>query len=125
MTLDWVDLNLNGMPAIHRVLRYFDTALTQQEQDIRELQYLMSEELLVSLVRQPEFREVVEELGHGWRIERQPAEPNGSGATSVPPAVRPAATPPRVGETTTVEDIDRQFAGIKRLSLSMKSHFGG
>lgn len=57
MQLDWHDLKTNGCPALFRVLKQIETALTQQQQDILELQYLMSEELMVALVPQVELVE--------------------------------------------------------------------
>jgi len=93
MQLDWHDLRTNGCPALLRALKQIETTLMQQEQDIAELQYLVSEELLIGLAQPAELREVVEELGAGWRIERQPQS-------------TPAAT--------TVEDIDRQMVGVGR-----------
>jgi|WetSurMetagenome_2_1015567.scaffolds.fasta_scaffold321795_1 hypothetical protein len=80
----------------------------RQEMDIAEQQYLLSEELIARLAPPVELREIVEDLGAGWRIERQPTSPSASAATSTPPAANPVAT-------TTIEDVDRQRAGVGRV----------
>lgn len=97
MQLDWHDLKTNGCPALLRALKQIETTLTQQEEDIAELQYLVSEEIIERLAPHkryllPRQRQIVAELGGGWRIERQPAEPNADAATSAPPPPNPAAT---------------------------------
>lgn len=95
MQLDWHDLKINGCPAIMRALKQIEAILTeqekllsvaekqdkliiaaqlQQEQDIEELQYLLSEEIMASMAHPAELREIFEE--QGWpqrRIEREPA----------------------------------------------------
>jgi uncharacterized coiled-coil protein SlyX len=88
MQLDWHDLRTNGCPALLRALKLIETALTEQEtrlsqqrQDITELQYLISEEIMTSLAPPAELREVVEELGHGWQIVRQPNDTRGETTT--------------------------------------------
>ena len=72
MQLDYHDLKTNGCPALLRALQQIETVLTQQEQNITELQALVSGEMIAGLVKPTELREVVAELGAGWRIERQP-----------------------------------------------------
>ena len=119
MQLDWHDLRINGSPALMQALKQIETALTQQEQDITELQYLLSEELILRLApRSPRLltrqRQVIEELGHGWWIERC-ATPNASAATSTPPAATPA--------TTTVEEVDRQMSNVERLIAAYQTAF--
>jgi hypothetical protein len=96
MQLDWHDLKTNGCPALLRALKLIETILTQQdaqlsqaETDIAELQYLLSEELIARLAPRsprllPRQRQIVAELGGGWRIERQAVSPNASAATSAP-----------------------------------------
>jgi hypothetical protein len=88
MQLDWHDLRTNGCPALLRALKLIETALTQQEarlsqqrENITELQYLISEEIMVTLTDAPKKpqllprqREVVAELGSGWQIVRQPSD---------------------------------------------------
>jgi cytoskeletal protein RodZ len=112
LTINWNDIKLNGMPAINRTLEYLvkesnaleirhNLEIHQLEERMRRLEDA-HDQLRAEQVSQ---QEVVEELGHGWRIERQPATPNASVATSVPPA----------NQTTTVEDIDRQMAGVMSL----------
>lgn len=91
MQLDWHDLKTNGSPALLRTLKQIQTALTQQEQEISELQYLLSEEIMASLASPSERREVIADLGHGWRIERQPQ--------STPVA-------------TTIGEVDQQMAAV-------------
>jgi hypothetical protein len=85
MQLDWHDLRTNGCPALLRALKKIETALTQQAQDIRVLQY-----------------------EHGGRMERQQPAPNANAATSDPPARTDTAT-------ITVENIDRQMASLKAI----------
>lgn len=102
MQLDWHDLKTNGCPALLRALKQIETTMTQQEEDITELKYLVSEELMARLAKPSELREVVEELGAGWRIERQPGD---------------------ILNTTTVEDVDRQMAGLERLVGAFHKHF--
>jgi len=80
----------------------------RQEMEIAEQQYLLSEELIARLAPPVELREIVEELGVGWSIECQPISPSASAATSTPPAANPVAT-------TTIEDVDRQMAGVGRV----------
>jgi hypothetical protein len=102
LTINWNDIKLNGAPAINRaletLLKGVNALETRHSLEIHQL-----EERVRRLEERRDLasgaQEIVEELGHGWRIERQPAMPNASAATSVPPA------------TTTVEDIDRQMAG--------------
>ena len=120
LTLDWHDLTFNGtyawlraMEAIQKELATVGNqqALLAHRLDqinashrvlvdqldlpslltrLADLEYLISEELLLGLVQPAQIREVVEELGNGWRIERQPAEPNVSAATSAQPPANPA-----------------------------------
>jgi hypothetical protein len=66
--------------------------LTDLSTRLADLEYLISEELLLGLVQPAQIQDVVAELGNGWRIERQPAKPNVSAATSAPPPANPAAT---------------------------------
>lgn len=94
MQLDWHDLKTNGSPALLRTLKQIEITLTQQEKAIAELQYLVSEEIIISLTPPAELREIIEELGNGWRIERQPASLNASAATSAPPAATMMAGTP-------------------------------
>lgn len=136
MPLDWSDLKLNGAPAILRALETLDkreinlnalhthlsyqlgqlqtshqalldqlgqlTNLTDLSTRLADLEYLISEELLLGLAQPAEIREVVAELGAGWRIERQPQ--------SIPAA-------------TTVEDVDRQMAGVESILGAFHRHF--
>lgn len=87
--IDWTDLKLNGMPAIFRTLEMLDKRLTALEQ-----------------AGKPNGDgatcEVVAELGHGWRIERQPSDIPGQ---------------------TTIEDIDRQMAGVGRVLSAFQCAF--
>jgi hypothetical protein len=103
MQLDWHDLQTNGCPALLRALKQIETGLTQQAEEITELQYLISDEIMRSLAPSAELPEIVEELGHGWRIIRQPCDTR--------------------GETTTVEDIDRQMAGVRHILESYQRAF--
>jgi hypothetical protein len=101
MQLDWHDLRTNGCPALLRALKQIETVMTQQEKDI---EVLMDHLVPARPHLLPHQREIVEELGNGCRIERQPPAPNANAATSDQPAANQAAT-------TTVEDIDRQMVG--------------
>jgi hypothetical protein len=74
MQLDWHDLRTNGCPTLLRALKLIETVLTEQEQDITELQYLISEEIMAGLTTPAELREVVEKRGHGWRTICQPSD---------------------------------------------------
>lgn len=117
MTLNWSDLNLNGMPAIIRALQELDQRVDAQRSQhnllahhvdqiylenlkarlvatetllsalckrLDDVEHLISEEIMAGLARPAELREVVAELGHGWRIERQVTPPNASAAMSDP-----------------------------------------
>jgi hypothetical protein len=93
ITINWDDIKHNGMPAINQALQTLLKAINALE--IRHnLEIYQLEERVRRLEesRAPASgeREIVQELGNGWRIERQPATPNASAATSVPPAARPA-----------------------------------
>jgi hypothetical protein len=79
--VDWHDMHLNGMPAVHRAIARLQKAQERAEAAHRaeicelrarvaELEYLWSEEIMRQLLP-GEVREVVAELGHGWRIERE------------------------------------------------------
>lgn len=79
--VDWHDMHLNGMPAVHRAIARLQKAQERAEAAHRaeigelqarvaELEYLWSEEIMTNLAPPAELREVVAELGHGWRIER-------------------------------------------------------
>lgn len=88
LTINWNDIKLNGMPAISRALetlaKDFNALETRHNLELHLLtQQLRKLEILVLANRD---REIIEELGHGWRIERQPAAPNASAATSDLPA---------------------------------------
>lgn len=83
--VDWHDLHLNGMPAVHRTIARLEKALARLEtaqraaiaeldERIAELEYLKSEEIIDRLAPPSELRAVVAELGAGWRIERSPAD---------------------------------------------------
>lgn len=64
MQLDWHDLRTNGCPALLRALKQIEAALTQQEQKTADLQYLVSEELMISLAPPAELHEIIEDLGN-------------------------------------------------------------
>lgn len=88
LTINWNDIKLNGMPAISRALETL-----AKEINALETRHNLELHLLTQQLRRLEIRvlangdrEIVEELGHGWRIERQPAAPNANAATSDPPA---------------------------------------
>jgi hypothetical protein len=90
------ELKLNGCKAQltdHLALREMVTQrLADLEERLATLELLVSEEIMAGLAQPAELREIVEELGAGWRIERQPVSPNASAATSDPLAENPAAT---------------------------------
>lgn len=87
------NLFLGGMSAYRAPLLEFAERINEIQEAGEELQGLVSGEMMAGLVKPDELREVVEELGHGWRIERQPTAPNARAATSTPPAAT-TATPP-------------------------------
>lgn len=81
--VDWHDMHLNGMPAVHRAIARLQKAQERAEaahraeicaltERVAELEYLWSEEIMRQLAPPAELREVVAELGHGWRVERGP-----------------------------------------------------
>lgn len=90
--VDWHDLHLNGMPAVHRAISRLQKAQERAEaahraeicelrDRVAELEYLWSEEIVAnmaspaelrSLAKAADLREIVAELGAGWRIERSP-----------------------------------------------------
>jgi hypothetical protein len=78
--------------------------VTLLEGRIAEVEYLLSEEIMANLTP-PDVRETVADLGHGWRIERQPAPPNAVGATYTPSHVAlETGTPYPVAATGTPGD---------------------
>jgi len=82
MQLDWHDLKINGYPALLRALKQIEDIVTQQAREITELQYLISEEIMADLAQPPaELRAIVEELGAGWQIVRQPSDTRGATTT--------------------------------------------
>jgi hypothetical protein len=87
--IDWKDLKLNGMPAIFRALEDLDSRLAALEE-----------------AGKPNADgatcEVVADLGHGWRVERQPNDIPGA---------------------TTVEDVERQMAGVGRVLATFERFF--
>jgi len=83
--VDWHDLHLNGMPAVHRAISRlqktqerlevsFKAALNDLTERVEQLEYLWSEEIMANLAPPAELRAVVAELGGGWRIEREPSD---------------------------------------------------
>jgi hypothetical protein len=81
--VDWHDLHLNGMPAVHRAISRLQKAQERlelaQRAEMRELsaqvaqlEYLWSEEIMAHLTPPAALRVIVAELGSGWRIEREP-----------------------------------------------------
>jgi hypothetical protein len=104
MKLDMIshDLRLNGAAAYRATLLQQADKINELQEQVEELQNQLSAEIMARLAPPSELREIVEELGNGWRIER-----------SLPPS------PTNPAETTTVEDIvediERQMAGVKRL----------
>lgn len=81
--VDWHDLHLNGMSAVHRAISRLLKAQERAEmaqraeicalrERVEQLEYLWSEEIMARLATPAELRTVVAELGAGWRIERGP-----------------------------------------------------
>jgi|WetSurMetagenome_2_1015567.scaffolds.fasta_scaffold543947_2 hypothetical protein len=101
-------LSLCGVSAYRATILEMAEQINELQEAVEELQGLVSGEMMAGLVKPGELREVVAELGSGWRIERMPISPNVSAATSIPPAANPAVT-------TTVADVDRQMAGVGRM----------
>lgn len=75
------DLNFGGMPAIIRALNTLAAHVSDLRNRLDLLEYADAQrsqriatlELKLGADRPAESREVVAELGHGWRIERSPA----------------------------------------------------
>ena len=95
-------LSLCGMPAYRATILNLVAGMNELQEQVEKLQGLVSEEMMAGLVGPEELREVVAELGHGWRIERQPIGTQ---------------------DGTTVEDIDRQMAGVGRLLAAYQRAF--
>ena len=73
-------LKLNGYNALLAdhcelvdLVAKLDQRTAAQDVRIAQLEYLISEEIMLGLAKPHELREVVAELDHGWKIERQPA----------------------------------------------------
>jgi hypothetical protein len=114
LTINWSDINLNGMPAIQRTLETVVKAVNAIEsRHSLELHRLEDRVRRLESGEGGAVSEIVEELGHGWRIERQQAAPNADDATSGPPGLA----------GTTVEDIDRQMAGVGHALDAFHRHF--
>jgi|WetSurMetagenome_2_1015567.scaffolds.fasta_scaffold303285_2 hypothetical protein len=99
MNIDSINHSLAfcGMTAYRQTLIELARRNNELQEQVEELQGLVSGEMMAGLVKPSELREVVEELVHGWRIERQPSDIQD---TTV---------------TTTIEDVDRQMAGVGRV----------
>lgn len=95
-------LFLHGMGAYRTTILEIVEQINDLQESVEELQGLVSGEMMGYLVQPSELREVVAELGHGWKIERQPQ--------SIPAA-------------TTVEDVERQMANVNRLVGALHRHF--
>jgi hypothetical protein len=65
-------IRLDGMPAYRQVILEQVEKINELQDAVEELQGLVSGEMMGGLVKPDELREVVAELGAGWRIERQP-----------------------------------------------------
>jgi hypothetical protein len=87
-------LSLCGMNAYRATILEMAERINELQETVEDLQGLVSGEMITGLVKPGELREVVAELGHGWRIERQPSN---------------------IPDETTVGDVDRQMAGVGRL----------
>lgn len=76
MNIDQIDhsLRLCGMSAYRAAILNLAAQMNELQEQVEELQSLVSAEIMGGLAKPSELREVVEELGHGWRIERQPAD---------------------------------------------------
>ena len=103
MKLDWHDLKTNGCPALLRALKQIEDIVTQQAREITDLQYLVSEEIMIDLAQPDAFKkpqllprqhQVVAELGHGWQIEYQPPTNPEETTTAGTPADLWLANPP-------------------------------
>lgn len=92
MNLDQIVHNLRfcGMTAYRQTLLDLAAQNNQLQEQIENLQNQLNAEIMARPASPTALREIVAELGNGWRIERQPAAPNASAATSAPPAARPA-----------------------------------
>lgn len=113
MNIDQIShsLALCGMSAYRQTLLDLVRRNNEIQEQVEELQNQLSSEIMARLLPQQKpgllerQREVVEELGNGWRIERQP---NDSQDVTV---------------TTTAEDVDRQMTGVDLVISAFERYF--
>ena len=79
-------LSLCGMNAYRATILEMAEQINEIQEAVEELQGLVSGEMMAGLVKPAELREVVAELGHGWRIERQPSDTQGATTMAGTPA---------------------------------------
>lgn len=91
MTNDQLSPTLNGSLALINRIIALETAVTQLQARVTELEYLVSEELIVRIPTDQQ-REIVEDLGHAWRIERL-WMPDPTHTQPIPAAADPSAHP--------------------------------
>lgn len=70
MTNDQLSPTLNGINAILNRIINLETTVAQLRARSGEMEYLISEEL-IHQISPDQKRLIVEDLGHGWQIERQ------------------------------------------------------
>jgi hypothetical protein len=87
-------LSLCGMSAYRATILEMAERINEIQEAVEDLQGLVSAEIMGGLAKASELREVVAELGAGWRIERQPQ------------------SIPAPSSATTVEDVDRPMAFV-------------
>jgi len=74
-------LAICGMTSYRVTILELVQKLNEIQEHVEDLESLMSREIMADLVQPAELREVVAELGSGWKIERQVTPPNASAAT--------------------------------------------
>jgi len=77
-------LALCGMTSYRATVLEIVQKINEIQEHVEDLESLMSGEIMAGLAQPAELREVVAELGSGWKIERPATPPNGDGATSEP-----------------------------------------
>lgn len=96
--INWHQVKIGGCPALLAALQEWERQsqaemcelvdrVAQLTERVEQLECLLTEEIMAGLARPAELREVVAELGAGWRIERSRGETgNANGVVSEKPA---------------------------------------
>jgi hypothetical protein len=100
MDLDQIRHNLRfcGMTAYRAIILAQAAQINELQEQVEDLQEQVSTAIMARLLppKSPELlprqREVIEDLGHGWQIERSQPEPNPA-ATATSPGPESIGTP--------------------------------